>query len=583
MNERNDRGPARILIVDDDDVDRETLRRMIAALPLDVEIEEAVSGIAALEVVNAEPFDCILLDYHLSDGVGTDFVALFNEKEEVACPIILVTGMGNEMVAVKAMREGVYDYLSKHNLDTEQLQNTIESCLRRVQLEKELKHSQDRLRWLGLYDSLTGLPNRNLFFDRLEQAVHAVDRSNTGFALLMIDLDLFKEVNDSFGHGAGDQVLAEIGRRLQKAARVSDTYARIGGDEFVAILMGTHTVEGACVVADSLCAAIKQPIHLGDTLVTVGASIGVALAPLHSKSGRELLAQADLAMYSAKQSSRGYEVARGGPTELAEVSSIVVASQIAEAINRRELVLFFQPKVSLKSGELAGVEALLRWNKPGDGLISPNRFIPAIERTATIAPVTYLVLDLALDQMRRWRDQGWNVPVSINLSARMLDDPALAQRIASDVAARDLPAEQLTLEITETSLMSDPVGAKRVLAALSEAGFAISIDDFGTGYTSFLHLKELDIHEIKLDKAFIDGLASQGRDESIVRSVAMLSKGFKIDLVAEGIESRDRVPLLKQLGCTLGQGYSIARPMPADEIVSWWAIWQSSEQRAFAA
>jgi len=578
----------RILIVDDDDVDREKLRRMLAKSDFPAEVVEAESGKSAMEAIRQAPFDCILLDYHLADGLGTDFIKQINAEKGGGCPIILVTGVGNEMVAVQAMREGVYNYLSKHSLNMDDLCETIEDSLRQANREKELKHSQERLKWLGLYDSLTGLPNRNLFFDRLEQATHAVSRSSTSFALFMIDLDLFKEVNDTFGHDAGDRVLAEIGQRLQQSSRVSDTYARVGGDEFAGILMGTHSVEDACVVAKAVSSAVKRPICIGEATVTVGASIGIALAPLHGTNSRKLLAKADMAMYSAKLGKRSYDLATLASQEPEEDNPIALARQIGDAIDRGELFLNFQPKICLESGKLAGLESLVRWNKPGTGLVHPGQFIPAIERTAAIGPLTYAILDMALDQMQIWAGRDWCVPVSVNISAQMLDNHELAPRIAAGLAQRGLAPELLTLEITESSLMSDPAKARRVLADLAAVGISISIDDFGSGYSSLAELQELDIHEIKLDRPFVEGLGlkdtqRQDRSESIVRSVAALSEGFDINLVAEGIENRDQVHKLKTLGCTLGQGYSLARPMTARDFSTWWPDWQKTKAQSFAA
>jgi len=457
-----------------------------------------------------------------------------------------------------------------------------------IPLADRATESLQRLKRLGLYDSLTGLPNRNLFFDRLEQATHAVSRSSTSFTLFMIDLDLFKRVNDTFGHAAGDRVLAEIGQRLQQSSRVSDTYARVGGDEFAGILMGTHSVEDACAVAKSVSSTIKQPIGIGDTTVVVGASIGIAIAPLHGTKSRELLAKADRAMYGAKRGKRDYQLATLASPEPEEDSPGALTRQISDAIERGELVLHFQPKICLQSGKLAGVEALARWNKPGSGLLHPGRFIPAVERTATIAPLTYAILDLALDQMQLWAKRGWSVPVSVNISAQMLDKHELAQRIAAGLARRGLKPELLTLEITESSLMSDPAKARQALNDLAAVGVSISIDDFGSGYSSLAELRELEINEIKLDRPFVEGLSlddlqQQDRSETIVRSVAALSQGFDINLVAEGIEDRDQVQKLKALGCTMGQGYSLAQPMTARDFSTWWPDWQKTKAQSFAA
>jgi len=567
------RGDVRLMLIDDDDVDRERIRRMLARAPFKVDMIEAASGQEALTRLDGGSVDCVLLDYHLGDAVGTDLVETIRARNGRPCPVIMITGLGSEEVAVEAMRNGAHNYLTKHQLRADHLSNAIESSLREMHLQQELEQAQQRLQRLSMFDSLTGLPNRNLFFDRLDQTLLAERRGDAAFALLMMDLNLFKEVNDSLGHVAGDQVLAHVAQRLQNLTRKSDTIARLGGDEFAMILPRTASVDGAVVMAEKIVAAMRIAIPVSEKFVTVGISIGIVLSDRHGQDGQVLLAHADEAMYRAKRGTRGYEIYAEDSARTPDRHSVLLASQLSEALDRRELFLLYQPKVDLAQRRLAGVEALVRWRSPQFGLLSPAAFIPSAERSSVINPMTYFLLDLALDQAKRWRDAGIGIPISVNLSARMFDDEQLTSRVVDALTRRGLRAEALTLEITETALMSSPYRALQTLGELSNEGIAISIDDFGSGFTSLKYLREFPVSEIKIDQLFIADLSRDSRDASIVAAVASLARGFNVDVVAEGIERPEIWDLLLNLGCNLGQGYSIGMPMLPDEIDTWAKNW----------
>jgi diguanylate cyclase (GGDEF)-like protein len=548
--------PIRLLLVDDDDVDREKFRRLLNRSGLEAQVEEAASGLEALACLRKSMFDCVIVDYRLGDTTGTELARTIKQTNGRAVPIIMITGHGDERVAVEAMREGVYDYLSKGQLRAEHILSAIEGSLHWAELEATLANTQERLRRLSLFDSLTGLPNRNLF----------CQRGGGPFSLMMMDLNLFKEINDTRGHAAGDKVLAQIGARLSHLARSSDTYARIGGDEFAALLSGCESGAHAIVVADKVHAALQEPLIIDDEVVRVTVSIGAALFPEHGDDSRTLLAHADQAMYRAKRSSRSCEVYSAG---VHEGRAFLVANYLPDALERHELFLEYQPKLDLASGALVGVEALVRWDSPQLGLVAPNDFIPTAERTLLIKPLTYAILEMALDQSALWRDQGCDIPMAVNLSARMFDDAELTARCCSALAARSIKPDRLTLEITETALMTSPLRAQETLLSLHNAGIAISIDDFGAGYTSLKYLRDFEISEIKIDKLFITGLQADSRDASIVRSIAALSVGFKLKLVAEGIEDESQCRLLHELGCGFGQGFALGRPMLADRLAGW--------------
>lgn len=555
-----------LLLVDDDDVDREKFRRLAGKSGLVIEIEEASSGREAIARLSERKFDCVIVDYRLGDTMGTDLVRSIKKASDTPVPVIMITGLGDERVAVEAMREGVYDYLSKHQLSPRNVASAIEGSLRWAELEAQLENAQERLLHLSLFDDLTKLPNRNLFFDRMEQMLQAAAREEFRFALMMMDLNLFKEINDSLGHAAGDKLLVEIGSRLSHLTRAADTVARIGGDEFAALLVGCDTASSAVIVADKIHTALHEPVIIDNELVHVSVSIGVALFPDHGRDSRTLLAHADQAMYRAKRSSRSCEVYSSGTRDQ---RPFMVASDLSAALERDELFLEYQPKVDLETGALAGVEALVRWRNPRHGLVGPNDFIPAAECSVLIKPMTYAILDMALDQAALWSAQGQTIPVAVNLSARMFDDDELAARCCAALRARGLGPESLTLEITETAVMTSPLRAKEALDALHEAGIAISIDDFGAGYTSLRYLRDFEISEIKIDKIFIRNLQATSRDASIVRAIAALSREFNLKLVAEGIEDDRQCEQLHELGCDFGQGFAIGHPMSADELAGW--------------
>jgi diguanylate cyclase (GGDEF)-like protein len=550
VNQRRERtpGPLRVLTLNDGDSDRGRIDRLLSPTGLPLEIVEAGSGSDAIAQLQSADFDCAIVDHRLADA---DLIGCV----QALCPLVVIVGAEPSLKTP----------------DAAPLADAVEAGLRAARAADSL---QDIQHHLSLHDGLTGLATRGLFLDRLEQASLAVARGGPPCAVLMMDLDQFKEVNDTLGHAAGDKVLAEIGQRLRAIARRTDSFARLGGDEFAGLLVGTDSVAGAAVMAERIVAAIREPFAFGGEMASVGVSIGIALIPDHASDGQEVLAKADRAMYQAKRSGRDYQCFLGDD-ERARSGPALAATYLTEALGRNELFLHFQPMINLTSGALSGVEALARWHSPQFGWVPPADFIPVAERSAMIGTLTYAVLDMVLAQAKLWRNQGWRVPVSVNLSARMLDDPGLVGRVADALAEHDLPAEMLTLEITETALMVSPARAHAVLRELKRAGVVISIDDFGSGYTSLKYLREFDISEIKIDGIFVRELTVGSRDASIIRSLSTLARGFDINLVAECVEREESWKFLRELGCSVGQGYSIARPMTAQDLPGWWQSWQA--------
>jgi diguanylate cyclase len=558
--------PLKLLIVDDDDVDRERVRRMLVKIQLKNDVTEAASLEEARSILNSGNYDCIFLDYRLGDALGTDLLKEIQFTDDTIIPVVMITGMGTERMVVEAMQNGAYDYIPKTQLQVDLLETVLVNSMLRANLERELKIKRERLEFLSFYDALTELPNRSLFFDRLNQIHELAQRNQRKFAVLGIDLDYFKEVNDNFGHSVGDHVLNHIAQRIAKVIRCSDTVARIGGDEFAVILVEPDSEMSALRVADKIVEVVNEPIVVDQHLIHLGASVGVALYPDHGTDIQTLLQRSDSAMYTAKKT--GMSMIFGEGMEAHIQKPLPEISRLQEAIDKHELYFEFQPIIELTSGHVAGVEALVRWLTPEGKIIPPAAFIPKAERTPLIIPLSYAIINSVLDFVQQWHQINLLVPISINLSARMLEDIHLPKKILHALHSRNLHASVLTLELTETALLSNVEKATNTLGALLAAGVRISIDDFGAGFTSFKYLRQLGISEIKIDMAFTGG-KNGCRDGIIVNSIATLAEGFGVPSVAEGIENIDNIAYLLELGCLRGQGFAIAPPMQAPALQQW--------------
>jgi diguanylate cyclase (GGDEF)-like protein/PAS domain S-box-containing protein len=431
----------------------------------------------------------------------------------------------------------------------------------------ERKTQAAALEYQALHDTLTDLPNRTLVLDRLRQAIHAAGREGKPLALLLMDLDRFKDVNDALGHHHGDLLLKQVGPRVLGVLRESDTIARLGGDEFAVLLPGTD-MDGATVTAQKILEALDRPFVVEGFFLDIGASIGIALFPEHGEDVDMLMRRADVAMYSAKQSSSGYAVYisehdRHSPRRLA------LMGELRHAIERKEFILYYQPKVDLKTRRTIGVEALIRWKHPQHGLIQPDEFITLAEHTGFIKQLTFWVLSDALRQWHVWHQSGIDLPVAVNLSARNLQDLQMPDQFTELLRVTDVPPSQLKLEITESAIMADPARAMEILKRLRALDIRFSIDDFGAGYSSLGYLKKLPVDEVKVDKSFVMAMAASPDDVVIVRSTIDLAHNLGLRVVAEGVESQETLDRLAAMGCDAAQGFYLSRPIPAEELTHW--------------
>jgi diguanylate cyclase (GGDEF)-like protein len=431
------------------------------------------------------------------------------------------------------------------------------------------------------HDTLTGLGNRALFARRGEALIRGDDRrspvARSRAALLLVDLDGFKRVNDALGHRVGDDVLVAVAGRLRSVVRTEEELVRLGGDEFAVLLAPLESDDSGARLAERMLESLREPVNAGPVSVQIGASIGIALHDTDTDLG-ELLRRADVAMYQAKRHAGGY-LHYTPDTDDNDADDLALLGDVRQAIAGDELLLEYQPKVDSEH-ELTGVEALIRWMHPTRGLLGPGAFMPLVEETALMKPLTAWVLKRATAQAARWLRNGLDVPVAINVSPRTLIDAEFVPLVAEALMANGLAGRSLTIEITETAILEDPDRASRVIQELRARDVGVSIDDFGTGFTSLAHLKRLPISEIKIDRVFIDGLLERGVDHSIVAYTIRLAHDLKIPVVAEGVGSHAVVDELRALGCDQFQGFLIARPLSGAEFDRWcWATYGLPSER----
>jgi diguanylate cyclase (GGDEF)-like protein len=425
----------------------------------------------------------------------------------------------------------------------------------------ELGASAERNEYLAHHDVLTALPNRTLLSDRLERAVLEARRRGTDVGVLLIDLDRFKEVNDTLGHQTGDALLRQVGDRIADELREMDTVARLGGDEFVVLLPQLESIDAAIRVTQRILDGLHRPFTVQGIDLAVEASIGIACYPDHGGDHGVLLQHADVAMYVAKEARGTYAVYDAG-SDTSSLSRTTLLNELRRALDERELVLYYQPTAELSDGAVRSVEALVRWQHPTRGLLTPMEFVPVAEQTGLISDLTTYVISEALRQLRVWLDEGRDLCVSVNLSARNLMDPNLPVLVESLLAQAGVDASRLEVEVTETSAMADPILAAAVLSGLSELGVSVAVDDYGTGYSSLSYLRSLPIGTLKIDRSFVTRMRQDEGNAVIVRSTIELAHNLGLRVVAEGVEDLETYDVLAGLGCTVAQGYFLSRPVP---------------------
>ena len=578
--------PARVIVVGQDVSERKENERLLRAadryrtlveqLPLASYVEQLdeesatyispqiaeLVGYTAEEWVADPSFFGRVLHPDDRDRVLAGFTAMHESGASFECEYRLVARDGrivwiHDAAVVVTDQDGRPLYAQGYMIDISE----------RKRNEEELRRSQERLReqmekveHQALHDDLTGLPNRTLFQDRAEQALFKADRSGSGFAVMIIDLDRFKEVNDTLGHHSGDLLLREVAERLRQALRTSDTVARLGGDEFGVIAAGLSDPTTARALADKLQDALARPIIVSGLAIDVEASVGIAMFPEHGTDVATLIRHADVSMYVSKDTHT--PVVYAAAHDRHSLAHLTLVGELRRALDDRQLVVHYQPQADTTTGEVHQVEALVRWQHPQHGLLGPDRFIPLAEQTGLIRSLTRYVLDAALAQCSAWQEEGHPLAVAVNITARELIDLRFPEEVAELLAKWRVEPARLELEITETTLMTDPPRARSILARLRGLGVKIAIDDFGSGHSSLGYLKRLPIDVLKIDKSFIQRMGEDVGDAAIVRSAIDVGHSLGLKVVAEGVEDEAAKRWLQELGCDAYQGYHLGRPQP---------------------
>ena len=554
--------PLRLLQVEDTADDAALVQLALSRAGYDVLARRVASAEELRRELHQSEWDLVIADYTMPGFSGTKALAIVREQHP-DLPFIFVSGTIGEDTAVSAMRTGAHDYIMKGNLT--RLAPAVERELREAAVRRARHLADQRVAYLAYHDSLTDLPNRALFLDRLQQAILRSHRDEKGLAVLLIDLDGFKEINDALGHHAGDLVLQEVATRLRGALRASDTVARLGGDEFAVLLPGTD-VNRAELAARKVLHDLQHPFVADNRPLLVSASIGIAGVPWHAATSDEVLQKADSAMYLAKGDRTGYVIYSVDRDRRLNARASLAAS-MRQAIDSRQFELDYQPIVDLKTGEVQAVESLVRWNHPQLGRLLPDDFIRVAEHTGLVNPLTSFVLERAMTEWpRAVCPKGCGV--AVNISPRSLHHAAFPRRIREMLDLHQMPAESLILEITENLVMSDPDGAIRCLDELHEMGVRLVIDDFGKGYSSLSYLRRLPVDEIKIDRSFIIGMAD-GEDDTLVRCMIELAHNLGMNVIAEGVETEGVLQQLGGLNCDAVQGYFLLKPAPMREVVNW--------------
>jgi diguanylate cyclase len=557
----------RVLSVEDNPGDAILVREMLRdASPDGFVLRNADRLSAAVECLLDGAVDCVLLDLSLPDAEGLEALA---QVRTVALdvPIIVLTGRSDEVLAVQAVHEGAQDYLIKGQVDARLLSRSINYAIERKRAEVELAHQ-------AMHDALTGLPNRALFYDRLGQALNRVGRQGTAVAVLFLDLDRFKNINDSLGHGAGDKLLVAVAERLGRVLRGGDTAARFGGDEFVLLCEDVSGERQAIAIADRIAAELDAPFVIDNDEVFARTSVGIALATEPGARPEALIRDADAAMYRAKERGGGvYEVFDDQMRERA-VLRMATENALHRALERGEFVMHYQPIVHMPTGALYGVEALARWQHPERGLVMPGEFIEAAEETGLIISLGAWAFETACLQSAEWAaaprdgdgDAGAPISMSVNLSARQCSHPDLVSTFGDILRRTGADPASICLEITETALMEDVAASTAVLNALKALGLTLALDDFGTGYSSLRALQHFPVDVVKIDRSFVGPIERDPQEAAIVAAVISLSHALGLRTVAEGIETIAQVDRLRGLGCDLAQGFHFARPGPPEDV-----------------
>ncbi len=549
----------KILYIEDNVVDAQILIKSLKDVGKDkYELDWVETLAEALIKLKQQHYDLVLADLYLSDAEGVNVLMSIQDIDN-RLPIVVISGEDDDAIVIRVMKAGAQDYLLKSKVDGYLVSRAVDYAIERKHIEKGLS-------FLAQYDSLTGLANRALFRERLSRALIRADRNKKIVALMFIDLDRFKNINDSMGHDVGDELLVEVGKKLTACTREGDTIARLGGDEFTILLEDVACIDDASLVARKILAQMQEPITINGFELYVSPSIGITLYPIDNNNEKDLLRSADAAMYKAKASGRNcYRFYTADLNEHLQ-EKVEMENNLRCAIENDELLLYYQPKFTIDNRELIGAEALIRWRHANKGMISPALFIPLAEETGLIHDITEWVFAEACSQNSKWQLAGFPpFRMSINLSPKQFNQPNIDQTIFNRIVCADLAPKYIELEITEGALVEDVEKSNDILHSLKKRGIMISVDDFGTGYSSLSYLKKFALDTLKIDQSFVRDIMEDSDDAAIVTAIIALAKSLRLNVIAEGVETKEQLEFLRQKGCNQAQGYYLGKPVPAKE------------------
>lgn len=556
--------PLQVLVVEDSAEDTELLLRELQRGGYEPVHERVQTAETLRSALAARPWDLILADFSMPGFNGLTALKLVRDKG-FEMPFLFVSGTMGEDMAVEAMKAGANDYIMKDGL--KRLLPAVERELRDAVFRSAHKELQGLIDQMAYVDPTTDLPNRNQFFDRIAERIDDSRASRDPFAVILIELDRFKDINHAVGFRRGDLLLKQVGLRLRGSLPKSLLIARLGGDEFGVLLAPEATPAAVSATAQTVLKGLKTPFRIEGLTILVKPNLGIALSPEHGSDAESLLGRAHVALAESKHS--GGPVLYEDSQDRAVFSSVAVLSELGGAIEQNQLTLDYQPKVDISTRRVIGVEALVRWRHPVHGIIPPDQFIVPAEQTGLIRPLTQWVLTTALVQAEQWRLTGYPLRIAVNLSSRLLHDRDLASQIEAALKAHHLPPSVLTLETKEITRVADPRRAKQTLGFLHEIGVSLSLDDFGTGPSALSYLNEFPIDEIKVDWSFVHGCGTTRSGEAMARAIIDMGHGYGLNVVAEGVEDEDEWRTLAKLGCDAAQGYYICHPLPPELMLRW--------------
>jgi diguanylate cyclase (GGDEF)-like protein len=545
-----------VILADDDPSIRLMVRHVLESE--DFDIVEAADGLEAINAVKKYHPALILLDAVMPGIDGFTTCQQIKDSGHADIPVMMITGLDDDASVERAYEVGAIDFITKP-IKWAVLKHRVRSVVAKVVAERKVE-------LLAYRDSLTDLPNRLLFADRLEQSVIRAERSRTSMALMLVDIDDFKLVNDSFGHDAGDKLIKAVGKLISRSLRRADTIARLGGDEFAVIIENIDSPEDAISIADNLTTILEHNVRLDDQETYTSASIGISVYPDDGKDARSILKNADTAMFRAKENGRHCFQFYKPEMSVNAMERLDLENSLKAAFENDEFLIHYQPIIDIHENEISGVEALLRWQHPDKGMIQPEDFVSALEDSGLIIALGEWLISSVCKQMSLWQDAGLKGQnISINLAARQFQDQDLVALFTKAIAENNIEGSSLSVEVTECTLIDNLGGVETTLNKFRDMGIKVMLDDFGTGYASLAYLKNFPVDVVKIDPEFVAEIPENPGDAAVVDAIAGLTHGLKLDLLAEGVETESQLNRLKSIGCNYGQGYYWSKALPGDE------------------